>query len=111
VDEDDDELLIIEEEELIIFEEDPDIIFDMSPDIKEPPPSFMSPRIFAIMLSMSISTAIWPPPISDPISPSNEGIGPPVELDVAVEEDEDEEENDIEDVDLPSSLTVEAAIF
>merc|ERR1712186_221469 len=104
--EDDEELLIIEEEELIILDDD-DIILDMSPDINEPPPSFMSPFIFAIILSMSMSNAIWPPPIIEPMSPINEGMGPPDELVVEVFDEEEDEENDIDDLDVPSALTVE----
>jgi len=44
------------------------------------------------------------------MSPIREGIGPPDELDVDVIEDEDEEENDIDDFEVPSALTVDVAI-
>ena len=61
-------------------------------------------------ISMSISNAIWPPPIIEPMSPIKEGIGPPDELVVDVFDEEEDEENDIDDFDVPSALTVEVAI-
>jgi hypothetical protein len=39
-----------------------------------------------------------------------EGMGPPDELDEDIIDEEEEEENDIEDLEVPSGLTVDVAI-